>query len=68
MLFFAGLARCPADLAASQALLEPVSAVALGVLVWGEGLGALGVLGIALVLASIYMGQRAEAAPPAAAS
>lgn len=53
--FLAGLRRIPASHAATLALLEPLVAVLVGVLVWGEPLGLLGALGGLLVLGSLLV-------------
>jgi drug/metabolite transporter (DMT)-like permease len=53
--FLAGLRRIPASHAATLALLEPLVAVLVGVLIWGEPLGLLGALGGLLVLGSLLV-------------
>jgi drug/metabolite transporter (DMT)-like permease len=50
LLFYAGLRRIPASQASVLTLVEPVVAVAIGVVVWGEALHPLGVMGGAFVL------------------
>jgi probable blue pigment (indigoidine) exporter len=70
-LWFRGLDRMPASAASLLPLLSPVVAMAIGVLVQGEALGALQALGAALVLAAVIVGQRPprrSAAQPVAAS
>jgi len=52
VLFYAGLRRIPASQASVLTLMEPLVAVAVGVVVWGEALSGLGVLGGACVLAA----------------
>jgi len=51
-LFTAGLRRVPATAAGITSLLEPLTATLLGVLAFGESLGALGILGALLLLFS----------------
>jgi DME family drug/metabolite transporter len=53
VLFTAGLRRAPATAAGIVSLLEPLTATLLGVLVFGESLGATGVAGGALLLGGI---------------
>ena len=50
-----GLRRVPASVAGIATLLEPLTATLLGTLVFGERLGALGVLGAALLLTSLTL-------------
>ena len=50
MLFYAGLRRIPASQASVLTLVEPLVAVVLGVVVWGEALHPLGVVGGLCVL------------------
>ena len=66
VLFFAGLARCRADQASALTLLEPLCATIIGWAAFGETLGPLGCLGMALVLLSIYVVLRDDGshAPP----
>jgi drug/metabolite transporter, DME family len=52
ILFTAGLRRVPATAAGIVSLLEPLTATLLGVMLFGESLGALGVVGAALLLVS----------------
>lgn len=54
-LFTAGLSRIPATAAGIVALLEPLTATALGLLVFGERLGPLGAAGALLLLASLAL-------------
>ena len=51
-LFTAGLRRVPATAAGITSLLEPLTATVLGVLIFGESLGALGIAGALLLLFS----------------
>lgn len=55
VLFTAGLRRVPATAAGIVSLLEPLTATTLGVAVFGESLGALGVLGAALLLGALVL-------------
>ncbi len=64
VLFFAGLARSRADLAAGLTLLEPVSAVVIGFIAWKEPIALLGAVGIAMVLASVWLCQHEEEVRP----
>ena len=50
-----GLTTVPAAVAGVLSLLEPLTATALGVLVFGERLGALGVTGAALLLTALLL-------------
>ena len=52
VLFMRSLARIPAAHAATLTLLEPVTALLLAALVWGEKLSALGLLGAVAILAA----------------
>jgi DME family drug/metabolite transporter len=54
-LFTAGLTRVPATAAGIVSLLEPLTATTLGLLVFGERLGAVGVAGAALLLAALIL-------------
>ena len=58
MLFFQSLQRVPAQIVSVVGLLEPVSGVLIGILLYDEVHGPLGLLGIALVLASIVLISR----------
>lgn len=62
-LFSAGLRRIPATVAGIVTLLEPLTATALGVTVFGESLGAPGAAGAALLLGALVL---LTAARPAA--
>jgi DME family drug/metabolite transporter len=53
VMFTAGLARVPATTAAIVALLEPLTATALGLVVFGERLGSAGIAGALLLLAAL---------------
>jgi len=53
VLFSVGLQRVPATVAGIVSLLEPLTATLLGVVAFGESLGALGVAGAILLLASL---------------
>jgi drug/metabolite transporter, DME family len=55
VLFTAGLKRAPATAAGIVSLLEPLTATLLGVLVFGESLGAMGVAGGALLVGGIAL-------------
>jgi DME family drug/metabolite transporter len=55
VMFTAGLGRVPATAAGIVSLLEPLTATALGLLVFGERLGPLGVAGAALLLAALVL-------------
>jgi drug/metabolite transporter (DMT)-like permease len=59
VLFAWGVRRMKASLAATIALLEPVVAIILSVLVLGEHLSALGATGVLLVLGAAYVVARA---------
>ena len=54
-LFTAGLTRVPAAAAGIVSLLEPLTATTLGLLVFGEHLGAVGVTGALLLLAALAL-------------
>jgi drug/metabolite transporter, DME family len=58
----AGLKTLPASRAGVAALLEPLTATALGVLIFGERLGAAGLAGAALLLVAIALVLREQAA------
>ncbi len=53
VMFTAGLGRVPATAAGIVSLLEPLTATTLGLLVFGERLGAVGVTGALLLLAAL---------------
>jgi drug/metabolite transporter, DME family len=55
VMFTAGLGRVPATAAGIVSLLEPLTATTLGLLVFGERLGPLGVTGAALLLAALAL-------------
>jgi DME family drug/metabolite transporter len=55
VLFTTGLRRVPATAAGIVSLLEPLTATTLGVLVFGESLGAAGVAGAALLLGALAL-------------
>ncbi|MGH7384083.1 MAG: DMT family transporter [Candidatus Rokuibacteriota bacterium] len=54
-LFTAGLGRVPATAAGIVSLLEPLTATMLGVLVFGERLGPIGIAGAGLLLAALAL-------------
>ncbi|HKW94780.1 MAG TPA: EamA family transporter [Methylomirabilota bacterium] len=54
-LFTTGLRRVPATAAGIVSLLEPLTATTLGLLVFGERLGAIGVTGAALLLTALAL-------------
>jgi DME family drug/metabolite transporter len=63
VLFTIGLARVPATAAGIVSLLEPLTATALGVVVFGESLGGAGAIGGALLIAAlVLLASRREAA------
>ena len=66
--WFTGLRHLPAGTVGLIGLLNPVTGVFLGVLLAGEAFGILQLLGVALVLAGVILGQRATARelPPCA--
>jgi DME family drug/metabolite transporter len=55
VLFTAGLGRVPATVAGIVSLLEPLTATTLGLLVFGERLGPVGVTGATLLLAALAL-------------
>jgi DME family drug/metabolite transporter len=55
LLFTAGLSRVPATVAGIASLLEPLTATTLGVLWFGETLGAAGLTGAVLLLAALVV-------------
>ena len=59
VIFGAGLRRVPATAAGIATLLEPLTASALGVIVFGERLGAVGWIGAALLLSGLALLARA---------
>ena len=68
ILWFRGIARLGPSAATMLGFLSPVSAVALGWVVLGERLDATQFAGAGLVLASIWLSQRATRAPAVALS
>jgi DME family drug/metabolite transporter len=54
-LYSTGLSQVPASVAGIVSLLEPLTATGLGVLLFGERLGAPGVIGAALLLAGLAL-------------
>jgi DME family drug/metabolite transporter len=66
VLFTIGLARVPATAAGIVSLLEPLTATTLGVIVFGESLGAVGAVGAALLVAALVLlaSRREGAAQP----
>src|SRR5262247_692203 len=60
VVFGAGLQRVPATAAGIATLLEPLTAAALGVTVFGERLGAVGWVGAALLLGGLALLARAS--------
>jgi DME family drug/metabolite transporter len=64
VLFYAGLHRIPASQASVLTLVEPLVAVLVGVVVWGEALPAVGVVGAGCVLVAAAWIAR-DAAPGA---
>jgi drug/metabolite transporter (DMT)-like permease len=58
MLYFLGLERVPAQVVSIVALLEPVSGIVIGMLVYREMPTVIGVVGIGLVLTSIALVSR----------
>ena len=59
-LFTAGLGRVPATAAGIVSLLEPLTATTLGLLLFGERLGAVGALGAALLVAALLLLTRGQ--------
>jgi drug/metabolite transporter (DMT)-like permease len=60
VLFYAGLQRIKASQASVLTLMEPLVAVVVGVVVWGEALHPLGVLGGLCVLGGAFVIARAR--------
>jgi DME family drug/metabolite transporter len=60
ILFTVGLRRVPATIAGVVSLLEPLTATTLGVMVFGEALGAAGMAGATLLLAALLRLTRAR--------
>jgi len=63
MLWFRGIARLESSVVASLALLSPAAAVLLGWSLLGQGMSSPQILGIVIVVGSIWAGQRVEARP-----
>lgn len=64
VLFGLGLARIPASMATTLSLIEPVVAAVLAVIIVGERLPVLGWIGVALIIACLYvLTQRAKTDP-----
>ena len=61
-LWFRGIARLAPSIVSSLLLLSPVTAVLLGWLVLDQSLTALQIIGVLLVIGSIWLGQRANRA------
>ncbi len=61
--FYLGLAKIPAQRAAVLTYFEPLVAALVGVFVWGEQLGALGIAGAGLILAGGIAVATAEDGP-----
>jgi DME family drug/metabolite transporter len=59
-LFTAGLGRVPATAAGIVSLLEPLTATTLGLVVFGERLGAVGAIGALLLLAALVVLTRGQ--------
>ncbi|WP_255503946.1 EamA family transporter [Cupriavidus sp. UME77] len=66
--WFRGIGRLPTAAVSALGLLSPVSATALGFLVLGQTLSPAQMAGALLVLASVWLGQRAPKAAQAAAA
>lgn len=62
-LWFRGISRLEPAAVSTLGYLSPTVAVILGWMIVGQSLGALQILGIAVVLASTWLSQRAQAAP-----
>jgi drug/metabolite transporter (DMT)-like permease len=58
MLYFLGLERIPAQVVSVVALLEPVSGIMIGMLLYREMPTVVGIAGIFLVLTSIVLVSR----------
>ena len=63
-IYTVGLRHVPAGAAGVAALLEPLTATVLGVIVFGERLGVAGWIGATLLLAALVVLSRARAARP----
>ena len=64
-LWFRGIARLSPTTVTSFGFLSPTSAVLLGWIILGEALSPLQMIGVIVVLASIWLGQRAARPAPA---
>ncbi|KZD02447.1 MAG: EamA family transporter [Thalassospira sp.] len=64
-LWFRGIARLGPTTVTSFGFLSPTSAVLLGWIILGEALSPLQMIGVIVVLASIWLGQRAACPAPA---
>jgi len=62
-LWFRGISRLEPAAVSTLGYLSPTVAVILGWMIVGQSLGALQILGIAVVLTSTWLSQRAQAAP-----
>lgn len=67
ILWFRGIARLEPSVVAPLGFLSPVTAVILGWSVLGQSLSPLQLAGMAAVLGSVWLGQRAQQARPTAA-
>jgi DME family drug/metabolite transporter len=63
VMFTAGLGRVPATAAGIVSLLEPLTATTLGLLVFGERLGPIGLAGALLLLAALVLLTAARQSP-----
>ncbi|MGV6873456.1 EamA family transporter [Pseudochelatococcus sp. B33] len=63
VLWFRGVARLDSAVVSSLGFLSPVTAVLLGWLFLGQTLTALQILGVVLVIGSIWLGQRSNRSP-----
>lgn len=66
MLWFRGLARLEPSVVSSLLFLSPLAAVILGWTFLGQTLSALQALGMLVIIASVWLGQRVQSAPPLA--
>jgi probable blue pigment (indigoidine) exporter len=62
-LWFRGIARLEPSIVSPLALLSPVTAVILGWLALGQTLSAVQILGMIMVLGSVWLGQRVQSRP-----
>jgi probable blue pigment (indigoidine) exporter len=67
IVWFRGIARLETAAVSSLGFLSPLMAVILGWILLGQQLSALQMLGMAVVLASVWMSQMAQARKPAPA-